>query len=78
MNQEIELAEQAMNNQDWPEAVKRWQKVFITLKEQTPAEAFVLLSMAHRFQGNVNTAEKNEAESTSGEISLDEAIAPMD
>ena len=54
----IAQAEQAMNERNWPEAIKRWQKVFITLKEQTPAEAFVLLSMAHRFQGNPDTAEK--------------------
>lgn len=58
MNQEIELAERAMNNQDWPEAIRRWQKVFITFKEQTPAEAYVLLSMAHRFRGTSDIAEK--------------------
>lgn len=54
----IAQAEHAMNERNWPEAIKRWQKVFITLKEQTPAEAYVLLSMAHRFRGNPKTAEK--------------------
>lgn len=46
-----------MNKKDWPQAVSRWQKVFMTFKDQTPPEGYILLSMAHRFQGQFDQAE---------------------
>jgi hypothetical protein len=57
MQNEIELAEEAMKNRDWPEAVNRWRKVISTYKFQVPPQVYVLLSIAHRFQSQSESAE---------------------
>ena len=54
----IKYAEIAMDRQDWPEAVRRWQKVFDGFQENIPATAYVKLSLAHRHQNQLEIAEE--------------------
>ncbi|EFI32834.1 glycosyl transferase family 2 [Desulfonatronospira thiodismutans ASO3-1] len=49
---------EAIQQENWAEAIRRWQKVFLKHKNQAPAHAYASLSLAHRMQGNPDKAEK--------------------
>lgn len=51
-------AEAAMEQKDWTKAISLWEKVLSNNKDQTPADIYVSLSVAHRMQGSADEAEE--------------------
>lgn len=58
MNDIVTTAEQAMKDKNWSEAIKLWQKISITLKDQTPPQVFALLAMSYRLNGKLEKADQ--------------------
>ena len=52
----LAYAKEAMDQNNWLEAIKHWQKIFLKHRANTPPEAYLQLSMAHRRQGNIQKA----------------------
>lgn len=50
-------AREAMERNDWSKAARLWQKVFISMKDKTPPEAYAGLAMANRELDRLQKAE---------------------
>ena len=53
----IDHAEEAIRKSDWAKATSILQKIFITYKNKTHPQVYVLMSMVHRLQGNLDKSE---------------------
>ena len=56
-HENIAIAEQAMEKENWGEAVRQWQMVFKEFQSSTPDYAYASLSKAHYKQGNIRQAQ---------------------
>ncbi|WP_462325250.1 methyltransferase domain-containing protein [Desulfoplanes sp.] len=54
----ISQAEKAIHESDWSKATSILQKIFLTHKDKTPPQVYVLMSIVHRMQGNLDKSEK--------------------
>ena len=57
-NDLLSQAQEAMDSEDWGTAVKILNKVFMTCRDDTPPQAYQMLSATHRFQEKLDNAEK--------------------
>ncbi|WP_028575561.1 radical SAM/SPASM domain-containing protein [Desulfonatronovibrio hydrogenovorans] len=58
MEKSIANAEEAMNKSKWAEAALLWQEIIKKFKNDAPPKVFAFLSMAYRFQNDIEKASR--------------------